>query len=122
MRLVTPPALTRALLFASLAVPAAAQAARPWEAREPAVEPKPAHQLRNPATWPAEPDVPPAPLDAEKFEAAWAYLCGVAPGSTIAALAPKIIAAATAGKSDPFTLAALARFGSRCDPDYKGKT
>jgi hypothetical protein len=121
MRLVTPPALARALLFAAVLTPAAAQAARPWEAREPAVEPKPAHQLRNPATWPAEPEAPAAPLDADKFQAAWAYLCGVAPDSTIAALAPKIIAAATAAKSDPFTLAGLARFGSRCNPDYKGK-
>jgi hypothetical protein len=107
------------LLFALVVASGTAQA-RPWEAREPAVDPKPAHQLRNPATWPAEPDAP-APIDEAKFTAAWAHLCGVAADSTTAALGPKIVAAAAAAKSDPFTLAALARFGSRCDPAYKGK-
>ncbi|HXU03106.1 MAG TPA: M23 family metallopeptidase [Polyangia bacterium] len=109
------------LLVALLAAPAASAHARPWEAREPSVEPKPAHQLKNPATWPAEPDAPVAPIDAAKFAAAWAYLCEVAPESTTAALAPKILAAASAAKSDPFTLAALARFSSHCDAAYKAK-
>src|ERR1051325_11500866 len=119
MRQVTHPGPAGALLFVMFVAPAAAYA-RPWEAREPAIEPKPAHQLRNPGTWPAEPETP-APLDAAKFGAAWANLCGVAPDSSVAALAPKIIAAAAAFKSDPFTLAALARFGSHCDASYKGK-
>ena len=48
--------------------------ARPWPARAPSVEPKPAHQLRDPATWPAEPEVP-APIDAARFQAAYAHLC-----------------------------------------------
>jgi hypothetical protein len=119
MRFVTHQAPAWVLLFALVVASGTAQA-RPWEAREPAVDPKPAHQLRNPATWPAEPDAP-APIDPAKFTAAWAYLCGVAADSTTAALGPKIVAAAAAAKSDPFTLAALARFGSRCDPAYKGK-
>jgi hypothetical protein len=119
MRLVTHQAPAWVLLFALVVASRTAQA-RPWEAREPAVDPKPAHQLRNPATWPAEPDAP-APIDPVKFTTAWAYLCGVAADSTTAALGPKIVAAAVAAKSDPFTLAALARFGSRCDPAYKGK-
>ena len=119
MRFVTHQAPAWVLLFALVVASRTAQA-RPWEAREPAVDPKPAHQLKNPATWPAEPDAP-APIDAAKFTAAWAYLCGVAADSTTAALGPKIVAAAAAAKSDPFTLAALARFGSRCDPAYKGK-
>ena len=119
MRLVTHQAPAWVLLFALVVASGTAQA-RPWEAREPAVDPKPAHQLKNPATWPAEPDAP-APIDEAKFTAAWAYLCGVAADSTTAALGPKIVAAAAAAKSDPFTLAALARFGSRCDPAYKGK-
>ena len=109
------------LLAASAAAPGVAHA-RPWEAREPSVDPKPAHQLKNPATvWPAEPEMPAAPIDAAKFTAAWVNLCGLKADSPVAALAPKIIAAAAAAKSDPFTLAALARFGSRCDPAYKGK-
>ena len=65
--------------------------------------------------------MPAAPIDAAKFTAAWASLCGVKADSAIAALAPKIVAAAAAAKSDPFTLAALARYGSRCDPAFKGK-
>jgi hypothetical protein len=109
-----------ALLFALVAAPVTAQA-RPWEAREPSVDPKPAHQLKNPAIWPAEPELPPAPIDAAKFTAAWAYLCGVSADSPTAALGPKIVAAAALAKSDPFTLAALARFGSRCDARYRGK-
>jgi hypothetical protein len=52
---------------------------------------------------------------------AWAHLCNVAPDSATAALAPKITAAAVTAKSDPFTLAALAYFNSRCDAAYKSK-
>lgn len=107
-------------LLALLAAPAAAHA-RPWEAREPSIEPKPAHQLRNPAKWPAEPELPAAPLDEMKFKLAWASLCGVTSDSTIGALAPKILTAAKTAGSDPFTLAALARYGSHCDVAYKGK-
>ena len=109
------------IVFATVSAAATAAQARPWEAREPAVDPKPAHQLRNPATWPAEPETPVAPIDPVKFAAAWAYLCEVKADSTTAALAPKILAAAATAKSDPFTLAALARYGSRCDAGYKGK-
>ena len=116
------PVTDAALLFALVAAPAVAHAhARPWEAREPSVEPRPAHQLRNPARWPAEPNAPVAPIDAAKFTLAWASLCGVASDSSTGALAPKILAAAAAAKSDPFTLAALARFGSRCDASYRAK-
>ena len=50
-----------------------------------------------------------------------AHLCNVAPDSATAALAPKITAAAVTAKSDPFTLAALAYFNSRCDAAYKSK-
>jgi len=120
MRPVSPNALALAVFLPLAAVTTVAQA-RPWEAREPAVDPKPAHQLRNPATWPAEPEMPVAPIDPAKFSAAWAYLCNVAPASTTAALAPKILAAAATAKTDPFTLAALARYGSKCDASYKGK-
>src|SRR4051794_21594401 len=120
MHPVTHQASIGALLFALVAAPVTAQA-RPWEAREPSVDPKPAHQLKNPSMWPVEPEQPAAPLDEAKFAAAWAHLCGVSADSPTAALAPKIIAAAATAKSDPFTLAALARFGSRCDASYRGK-
>ena len=56
-----------------------------------------------------------------KFTLAWASLCGVTSDSTTGALAPKILAAAAAAKSDPFMLAALARYGSHCDAAYKAK-
>ncbi len=91
--------------------------ARPWPARAPSVEPKPAHQLRNPATWPAEPEVP-APIDGARFQAAYAHLCVAAGDSPLVALAPQILAAADAAKVDPFTLAALGYFGSKCDPTF----
>jgi len=120
MRQVIHQPLAGALLFAFVAAPAVAHA-RPWEAREPSVEPKPAHQLRNPTRWPVEPELPTAPLDEMKFTLAWASLCGVSSDSATGALAPKILAAAAAAKSDPFTLAALARYGSRCDAAYKAK-
>jgi hypothetical protein len=109
------------LLFALVAAPAVAQA-RPWENREPGYEPKPAHQLRNPlTTWPAEPDAPLAPIDEAKFRRRGCDLCNVTPDSATAALAPKIIAAAATAKSDPFTLAALAYFNTRCDAAYRSK-
>jgi hypothetical protein len=91
--------------------------ARPWPARAPSVEPKPAHQLRDPATWPAEPEVP-APIDAARFQAAYAHLCRVAPDSPRAALATQILTAAASAQIDPFTLAALGYFGSKCDPGF----
>src|SRR5450755_706741 len=107
-----------ALAVAGALVPARGVAAsRPWTAREPGVEPKPAHQLRNPATWPAEPAVA-APIDAERFRTAFAHLCGVESDSATTALAPAILTAADVAKSDPFTLAALAFFGSKCDPAF----
>src|SRR3954467_14640205 len=49
---------TALLLWTGLAL------ARPWPVRAPSREPKPAHQLRNLATWPAEPPVP-AEIDAD---------------------------------------------------------
>ncbi len=110
------------LTLVTLVAAAGTANARPWDAREPAHDPKPAHALKNPeAVWPAEPAMPAAPIDAAKFTAAWAYLCGVAPDSAIGKLGPKIVAVAADAKSDPFTIAALARFGSRCDPAFKGK-
>ena len=112
MQSVTPPrrlpsGLGPLVVFGVLFVANASAYARPWTAREPAKEPNPAHQLRNPATWPAEPPVP-APIDPTRFAESWAHLCNAAPGSATAALAPKILDAAGAAASDPFTIAALA--------------
>jgi murein DD-endopeptidase MepM/ murein hydrolase activator NlpD len=95
-----------------------ASAARPWTARTPTVEPKPAHQLLSLATWPAEPSVP-AALDDDEFRAAFAHLCSVDAGGPVAALAADVLAAARAQAIDPFTLAALAFTGSDCDPTLK---
>src|SRR6188768_2748784 len=116
MRLVT---YVATVLVPCLLVAAAgtAIAGKPWPAREPSHEPNPAHQLRNPVTtWPAEPEAP-APVDEARFTAALAYLCNAKPDApTMVSLGAKIVAAATAAHSDPFTLAALAQFGSRCNP------
>jgi len=91
--------------------------ARPWTPRAPGVDPTPAHQLRSPSTWPLEPQVP-APIDAARFATAYAHLCGAEPTSTKAALAAQVLTAAQAADSDPFTLAALGYYRSKCDPDY----
>jgi len=45
------------IVLASVASASVARAARPWPERQPSVEPKPAHQLRTLATWPAEPEL-----------------------------------------------------------------
>jgi len=95
-----------------------AQAARPWPAREPTVEPKPAHQLRSLATWPAEAETP-APLDDARFHAAYAHLCSVDTEGKVAALAADVLAAARAADVDPFELAALTFTASGCDPKLK---
>src|SRR5579884_652790 len=87
--------------------------ARSWTPRAPAAEPKPAHQLRNPATWPAEPAAP-APIDAAKFQAAYAHLCNLDATSSKAAIAAQVLAAAQTAGSDPFTLAALGYFNTGC--------
>jgi hypothetical protein len=116
--------VTRALCLAAslIALPLAGTAwARPWQNREPSVSPTPAHQLlRTLTTWPAEPPVP-APIDPARFQAAFAYLCGVKADSEIAGLAPQLLAAVAGTPNDPFTFAALAQYRSRCEPDYKGK-
>jgi len=95
-----------------------AHAARPWRARQPSVEPKPAHQLRNVATWPAEPAAP-AEIDADKFRAAFAHLCAVDPDGATADLAALALAAARAEDEDPFELSALAFTASGCNPRFK---
>ncbi|HXU61222.1 MAG TPA: M23 family metallopeptidase [Polyangia bacterium] len=91
--------------------------ARPWTPRAPSVEPKPAHQLRNPTSWPAEPPAP-SPIDAGKFQAAYAHLCGLDATSSRADLSADLLKAADAADSDPFTLAALAYFNTKCDPQF----
>src|SRR4051794_5225492 len=95
-----------------------ALAAKPWPARAPTRDPKPAHQLRSCATWPAEPNVPET-IDGEKFCAAFAHLCSVSEDGPVAALAPSVLAAARAEAVDPFLLAALAFTGSGCHPKHK---
>jgi murein DD-endopeptidase MepM/ murein hydrolase activator NlpD len=94
--------------------------AKPWTPREPSVEPKPAHQLRNIATWPAEPQVP-AELDAAKFQVAFARVCSIDPQGAVASLASDLLAAAEAETIDPFTMAALVFTRSRCNPAYKSR-
>jgi murein DD-endopeptidase MepM/ murein hydrolase activator NlpD len=105
------------VLVGALCLASGAASARPWPARAPSVDPKPAHQLRDPATWPAEPQVP-GPIDVTRFQAAYAHLCRLEPDAPKAALAQQILTAADAAKSDPFTLAALGYIGSKCDPAF----
>jgi murein DD-endopeptidase MepM/ murein hydrolase activator NlpD len=95
-----------------------AVAAKPWPAREPSVEPKPAHQLRSVSTWPAEPNAPEV-IDPERFQVAYARLCSADPDGTIASIAPDVLAAAKAQAVDPFLLSALAFVRSGCDAKHK---
>jgi hypothetical protein len=86
-----------------------------WDARHPATEPLPAHQLRDVATWPAEPPVP-INIDDARFREAFAYLCNVAADTPIAALAADVKASAAESSVDPFLLSALVLFESSCKP------
>ena len=100
------------LLFAGVA-----EAKDPWPPREPRKDPRPAHQLQEGHDLAGGADG--AAADRRiKFTEALANLCDVPADSPIAALAPEFLSAADETKTDPFTLAALARFGSRCKPDY----
>jgi murein DD-endopeptidase MepM/ murein hydrolase activator NlpD len=101
----------------SLGWATAAHSQRPSSARKPSVEPKPAHQLRNVATWPAEPATP-ADIDEQKFHVAFARLCAVDPDGAVADLAGPTLAAARAEGVDPFELAALAFAATGCNPRF----
>ena len=96
----------------------AAHAQRPARVRKPSVEPRPAHQLRNVATWPAEPETP-AQIDEAKFHTAFARLCAVDPDGAVADLAGPVLAAARAEGVDPFELAALAFAATGCNVKYQ---
>jgi hypothetical protein len=102
----------------SVAAASEAHAARPWRARQPSVEPKPAHQLRSIATWPAEPATPDE-IDGARFHLAFARLCAVDPDGAVADLADGVLAAARAEAIDPFALAAVAFTASGCNAKYK---
>ncbi|HXI59628.1 MAG TPA: M23 family metallopeptidase [Polyangia bacterium] len=93
---------------------------RLWEDRRPPVEPVPAHQLRDMATWPAEPPSP-APVDESRFRESFAYLCGVAADSATAAFAGDILTNAAEVAVDPFLLASLVLYQSNCKPALESK-
>jgi murein DD-endopeptidase MepM/ murein hydrolase activator NlpD len=106
------------LIFALGASPAMA---RPWDARRPAREPTPAHQLRSTSTWPAEP-VTPAAIDAERFRASLVHVCGRRGETVGAVISDDVLAAASANELDPFLLAALVFFQSACNPELTSPT
>src|SRR5579872_1695690 len=110
-----------ALLLAVVVLCGDAQARnRLWEPRRPPVEPAPAHQLRDVATWPPEPLTPTA-IDEIKFHESFAYLCNVADDSPIAGLGGDVLARATDVGVDPFLLASLVLIQSGCKPDLESK-
>lgn len=88
-----------------------------WPARKPGKEPTPAHQLRDVATWPAEPTVA-EPIDETKFRAAFAHLCNGDSDGAKGDLAPLALAAAREATVDPFLLSALVSYQSACTPKY----
>jgi murein DD-endopeptidase MepM/ murein hydrolase activator NlpD len=99
---------------------AVVHAARPWPLREPPVEPVPAHQLRTPSTWPAEPAAPEM-VDDVRFRAAFARLCKVDEDGAIAALSHDVLTAARENGVDPFLIGGLAFYASHCNPKLTGK-
>ena len=103
------------------AVTSTASASRPWEARHPAREPVPAHQLRTPSTWPSEPPIP-AALDPVRFKASLVHLCGRRGETVGASISDDLLAAAKGAGVDPFLLAALVFFQSGCNPALTSPT
>jgi murein DD-endopeptidase MepM/ murein hydrolase activator NlpD len=90
--------------------------ARPWLPRHPPRELQPAHQLRNPATWPAEP-IAPTDIDPVRFRASLIHLCGGRGEAAAASVSDDLLAAAGAANVDPFLLAGLMFFESSCNPN-----
>jgi hypothetical protein len=73
------------------------------------------HELKDPSAWPAEPPVPTAPLDADRFDAVVVRLCAeVAPTSSLPELARVVRTVSAEAGADPFLMAALVYRESRC--------
>jgi len=94
--------------------------AHPWPARRPERDLAPAHQLRNLATWPAEPPVP-ADIDPVRFRAALIHMCGARAQETAGRISDDLLAAAKESAVDPFLLAGLVFYQSACNPNPKAK-
>src|SRR5262249_43290771 len=78
-------------------------------------------ELKDPSGWPAEPTAPAGPVDAERFDAAVAHVCGeVAPDAGLGELARVVRQVSAETASDPFLMAALAYRESRCHPGLAG--
>jgi hypothetical protein len=75
------------------------------------------HELKDPSTWPAEPLAIANPLDAERFDAAVAKLCGeVAQDEGLPEVARAIREVSAETGADPFLMAALVYRTGRCRP------
>ena len=121
--LISPPGLVLLVgtLAATIVLAAPAEASHPWEARRPAREPVPAHQLRTTSTWPAEPTLP-AAIDPERFRASLVHLCGRRGETVGAVIATDLLASANKAGVDPFLLAGLVFFQSACNPALTSPT
>ena len=75
------------------------------------------HELKDPAKWPVEPLAMANPLDAERFDAAVAKLCGeVAQDEGLPEVARAVREVSTETGADPFLMAALVYRQGRCRP------
>ncbi len=95
----------------------ATQAQVGWVPRAPPVKPEPAHQLRDPASWPEEPTAAAHPINAEAFAHALAQVCGVTEARLVRRLRTtplSLIKAASDAEVDAFALAALVADRSAC--------
>ena len=118
MRLVTHQAPVWVLFFALVAASGVAHA-RPWEAREPAVDPKPAHQLRNPVTGPRSRTRRRADRRGEVHGGAGVPVrrARLADGRA----GPEDHRRGRDSEERSVHARRAGAFGSRCKPDYKGK-
>jgi len=75
------------------------------------------HELKDPAKWPVEPLAIANPLDAERFDAAVAKLCGeVAQDEGLSDVARTVREVSAETGADPFLMAALVYRTGRCRP------
>jgi len=90
-----------------------------WPARKPSIEPKPAHQLRDVATWPPEP-LSPDPIDEARFRAAFVHMCAPRKEreAEMARLGGLALKAAREAGVDPFLLSGLVFYSSGCKPGF----
>jgi len=118
-----PISLLLVTLFAATPDPSVPSGVVPGARQRPMIGPakRGVHELKDPAAWPAEPPIPAAPLDADRFDAAVVRMCAeVAPLSSLPEIARIVRTVSEAAGADPFLMAALVYRESRCRAGLTG--